>query len=111
MELQGDLRSVLHPRSSVDRIVQQLTEARDRAEPITLSVQNIGTLLTFIRAATRRAAAARRPECQAAHADAVASLQYSLRKMTEAWEASERELWRRDRTPSKAIEARGKEMA
>lgn len=97
MELQGDLRSVLHPRSAVNATVRRLTEAAERAEPVTLSARDAATLLTFIEAATRIAegAARRRPEVNAAQAE-ISSLRYHVRMATEAWEASERALWRKD---------------
>jgi hypothetical protein len=93
----GDLRSVLRPRSAVRERIQRLIAATEHAEPVTLSARDAATLLTFIEAATRIAERAtdRQP---AVHADLaeINSLQYQLQKTTEAWEASERALWRKD---------------
>lgn len=97
MTLQGDLRTVLHPRSAVSETVGRLIEAGEHAEPLTLSGWEIATLVTFIEAAKRvaEAAAQQRPDVNAAHAE-VASLQYAVRQTTEAWAAAERQLWRKD---------------
>lgn len=94
MNLNQDLRSVLHPRSDVSLTEQRLIDAAEHAAPITLSLQEISTLLTFMAAARRVAEAAvrQKPEVQETRAK-VASLQYQLAQSDQAWETAERRIW------------------
>lgn len=97
MAFPGDVRTILHPRSAVTKTVQRLIESAERAAPITLSLRESSNLLTVLRAATRIAeAVADNPLVQGAHRDAITALQYELRQTTEAWDAAERALWRKD---------------